>query len=108
MPGFVPLAAHTIDIQFLFPLYHGGPLGVTHYLNNKEEDLSDQLVTAWTNFAWTGNPNGLGNRPWPRYENNRPTKPTYSSENIPLATLTDAQYSAAHKCDFWQQYLLYD
>ena len=108
MPGFVPLAAHTIDIQFLFPLYHGGPLGITHYLNNKEEDLSDQLVTAWTNFAWTGNPNGLGNRPWPRYENNRPTKPTYLSENIPLATLTDAQYSAAHKCDFWQQYLLYN
>src|SRR5205085_9694261 len=24
MPGFTPLAAHTIDIQFLFPLWHGG------------------------------------------------------------------------------------
>lgn len=28
MPGFVPLAAHTIDIQFLFSGYHGGSLGV--------------------------------------------------------------------------------
>ena len=28
MPGFTPLAAHTIDIQFLFPLWHGGILGV--------------------------------------------------------------------------------
>jgi para-nitrobenzyl esterase len=109
MPGFVPLAAHTIDIQFLFPLYHGGPLGIPHELNNKEEDLSDQLVTAWTNFAWTGNPNGLGNSPWPRYKNNQPTKPTYLSENIPvLSTLTDAQYSAAHKCDFWDTILLYN
>ncbi|WP_134486013.1 carboxylesterase/lipase family protein [Methylocella tundrae] len=107
MPGFVPLAAHTIDIQFLFRLYHGGPLGITHYLNNKEEDLSDQLVTAWTNFAWTGNPNGLGNSPWPRYRNN-PAKAIYLSENIPLSTFADAQYSAAHKCDFWQQYLIYN
>ena len=73
MPGFVPLAAHTIDIQFLFPLYHGGPLGIPHSLNNKEQDLSDQLVYAWTNFAWTGNPNGLGNSPWPVYKNNRQT-----------------------------------
>jgi para-nitrobenzyl esterase len=108
MPGFVPLAAHTIDIQFLFPLYHGGPLGIPHPLNNKEEDLSDQLVYAWTNFAWTGNPNGLGNSPWPVYKNNKPNKPTYLSEDIPLANLTDAQYSTAHKCDFWKGVLLYN
>jgi para-nitrobenzyl esterase len=29
MPDFTPLAAHTIDIQFLFPLWHGGILGVS-------------------------------------------------------------------------------
>ncbi len=28
MPGYKPLATHTIDIQFLFPGYHGGQLGV--------------------------------------------------------------------------------
>ena len=107
MPGFVPLAAHTIDIQFLFPLYHGGPLGTPHPLNNKEEDLSDQLVAAWTNFAWTGNPNGLGNAPWPAFKN-KPNKAGYLSEDIPLGTLTDAQYSAAHHCDFWSTILLYN
>ncbi len=56
MPGFVSLAYHTSDIQYLFPLYHGGSDGIIHSLNNKQEDLSDQLVAAWTNFAWTGNP----------------------------------------------------
>ena len=68
MPGFLSLAYHTADIQYLFPLWHGGPLPAsTHPLNKKQTDLSDQLVAAWTNFAWTGNPNGLGNYPWPRY-----------------------------------------
>ena len=69
MPGFLELAYHTADIQYLFPLWHGGPAppSVIHSLNKKQTDLSDQLVAAWTNFAWTGNPNGLGNYPWPRY-----------------------------------------
>ncbi|MBV9334500.1 MAG: carboxylesterase family protein, partial [Solirubrobacterales bacterium] len=57
MPGFVPLAAHTIDIQFLFPLWHGGIFGVPHPLNAQETTLSNELVAAWTNFARTGNPN---------------------------------------------------
>ena len=62
---FESLAYHTADIQYLFPLFHGGPVppSVSHSLNNKQMDLSDQLVTAWTNFAWTGNPNGFGDIP---------------------------------------------
>lgn len=66
MPGFVPLAAHTIDIQFLFPGYHGGTHGVRHSLNARETRLSNELVAAWTNFALTGNPNRTGRAPWPR------------------------------------------
>ncbi|VFU09803.1 Carboxylic ester hydrolase [Methylocella tundrae] len=101
MPGFLSLAYHTADIQYLFPLWHGGPDGIQHPLNNKQEDLSDQLVAAWTNFAWTGNPNGLGNYPWPRYTNNA-VKPAWLIEDLPvLSTLTDTQYSALRKCNFW-------
>jgi len=101
MPGFTPLAYHTADIQYLFPLWSGGPDGIQHQLNQKQKALSDQLVTAWTNFAWTGNPNGIGNYPWPKYtiQNNAPA---WLIEDIPvLSTLTDAQYSALRKCDFW-------
>jgi carboxylesterase type B len=69
-PHRLTLAYHTADIQYLFPLYHGGPAppSAIHQLNTLQEDLSDQLVAAWTNFAWTGNPNGLGNSPWPRHK----------------------------------------
>ncbi|VTZ48697.1 Carboxylic ester hydrolase [Methylocella tundrae] len=105
MPGFQALAYHTSDIQYLFPLYHGGPEGIPHQLNKKQEDLSDQLVAAWTNFAWTGNPNGLGNAPWPAYT---AKTPFWLSEDIPfLSTLTDAQFSANHKCGFWDKVLIY-
>jgi para-nitrobenzyl esterase len=103
MPGFLSLAYHTADIQYLFPLWHGGPSppSVIHALNKKQTDLSDQLVAAWTNFAWTGNPNGLGDFPWPRYTNSS-TGPAWLIEDIPvLSTLTDAQYSALRNCDFW-------
>jgi para-nitrobenzyl esterase len=101
MPGFLWRAAHTSDIQYLFPLWHGGPDGIQHSLNKEQIDLSDQLVAAWTNFARTGNPNGVGNYPWPRYTNSS-TEPQWLIQDIPvLSTLTDTQYSAIRNCDFW-------
>jgi len=103
LPGFKPLAAHTIDIQFLFPNWHGGVLGVNHpaTLTAQETALSDELVAAWTNFASTGNPNGTGNSPWPLYTE-AANAPAVLSENVPsLSTFTLAQWSANHNCGFW-------
>lgn len=106
MPGFQPLAYHTSDIQFLFPLFHGGPDGIPHELKGTQARLSDQLVAAWTNFARTGNPNGFGNSPWPRYEG---TLPLMFAENVPiLLPVSDAQFSNAHKCDFWEGILTFN
>ena len=112
MPGFTPLAAHTIDIQFLFPLWHGGILGVpgasqSAALSKDEQRLSDQLVAAWTNFAKTGNPNESGNMPWPRFANQE-GMPEYLSENVPaLSTFTNAQFGANHNCNFWDGVIVY-
>ena len=112
MPGFTPLAAHTIDIQFLFPLWHGGILGVpgasqSPALSKDEQRLSDQLVAAWTNFAKTGNPNESGNMPWPRFANQEGV-PEYLSQNVPtLSTFTNAQFGANHNCNFWDGVIVY-
>jgi len=103
LPGFNPLAAHTIDIQFLFPNWHGGVLGVNHpaTLSAQEMALSDELVAAWTNFTATGNPNGTGNSPWPQYTE-AAGAPAVLSENVPaLSTFTLAEWSANHHCGFW-------
>jgi para-nitrobenzyl esterase len=108
MPGFVPLAYHTGDIQYLFPLYHGGPQGIVHQLNRQQENLSDELVAAWTNFALTGNPNGQGNMPWPLYKPNKPNVASVLSQNIPaLTAFSDAAFSAAHQCNFWDSILTF-
>jgi len=103
MPGFAPLAYHTSDIQYLFPLWHGGPNppSVIHALDPRQEHLSKQLVAAWTNFARTGNPNGVGDRLWPQY---MPTSELWFIENLNphgLTTLTDSQYAAERHCAFW-------
>jgi para-nitrobenzyl esterase len=106
MPGFVPLASHTIDIQFLFPGWHGGILGVnSRPLNAQEMQLSDQLVAAWTNFARTGNPNGPGNSPWPQFTDQAGAA-AILSQNLPTSgTLTDAQFASNHHCAFWRPIL---
>jgi para-nitrobenzyl esterase len=107
LPGFLPLAYHTGDIQYLFPLYHGAT-GVVHQLNRRQENLSDVLVAAWTNFASTGNPNGQGNMPWPLYKPNKPNVASILSQNIPaLTTFSDAAFSAAHQCNFWDSILTF-
>jgi para-nitrobenzyl esterase len=112
MPGFTPLAAHTIDIQFLFPLWHGGILGVpgasqSPALTKDEQRLSDQLVAAWTNFAKTGNPNESGSAPWPRFVNQEGV-PEYLSQNVPtLSTFTNAQFGSNHNCGFWDGIIVY-
>lgn len=112
MPGFQPLAAHTIDIQFLFDNWHGGPLGVNldqttgvpRELQGAEVGLSDQLVAAWTNFAASGNPNGNGNSPWPKVNG---SSVQFLNENTPLSTESEADYRAAYKCDFWDTQIVY-
>ena len=113
MPGFSPLAAHTIDIQFLFSNWHGGNLGVNidqasgqpRELNGQETKLSDQLVAAWTNFANNGNPNGSGNSPWPKFGKGNGAK--YFVQNIPLSTTSIENFRDAYKCDFWDTQLTY-
>jgi para-nitrobenzyl esterase len=103
--SFAHGAAHTIDIQFLFTDWHGGPLGLLHGLSPQEQALARQLVTAWTNFMYTGNPNLKGNSPWPRYTKG---SEVYLTQNVPhLTTITEAQFRAAHQCDFWDTVLVY-
>src|ERR1700677_1924715 len=128
-----PLAAHTIDIQFLFPGWHGGVLGVqgasqSTGLSSEEEKLSDELGAAWTHFAATGNQSPGGkNSPWPQFVDQSGTKcsvqtgtgpvsyecpdmsvPLFLSEKVPaLSTFTWPSFGAAHNCEFWDTILVY-
>ena len=112
MPGYKPLAAHTIDIQFLFEGYHGGNLGVDldqttgmpRELNAAEIKLSNQLIAAWTHFANTGNPNGTGNSPWPRLTAD--SSGQYLVEDIPsFSTMPVSRFRTNYNCDFFDRQL---
>ena len=107
MPGDEPRAYHTADLQFLFAGYHGGPDGIPHPLSKAQQKLSDEMVRAWASFARTGNPNGAGDAPWPRFTGAE-GKALYLSQNIPASsTFTDAAFVARHQCGFWDSILVY-
>ncbi len=69
--------------------------GAPRELNNKETNLSEQLVAAWTNFAKSGNPNGSGNSPWPKLTADANAK--YFVQDVPLSTTTVSQFRADYK-----------
>jgi para-nitrobenzyl esterase len=58
-------ARHAGEIEYVF-----GTLGSQPTVPWEDEDrkLSDAMMTYWTNFAKTGDPNGAGLPAWPRHE----------------------------------------
>jgi para-nitrobenzyl esterase len=89
-------AAHTFEIQYLFSGYHGAT-GTVHPLNTAQKKLSDDMVSYWTTFAKTGNPNSRETPDWPGYNSN---KDQYQALQLPRPVVTST-YSTRHKCDFW-------
>ncbi|MFP5210935.1 MAG: carboxylesterase/lipase family protein [Acidobacteriota bacterium] len=62
-PGWY--AFHSDDIEYVF-----GTLDTRPGADWRPEDrkLSEQMMSYWTNFAKTGDPNGTGLPEWPRYD----------------------------------------
>lgn len=107
MPGYQPLAYHTADIAYIFTGYHGGPEGVHFKLTSAQSALSDHMVDAWANFARTGNPNGQGNAPWPRWKAGDASPAYLLQKDGWNSVATNAQFAAANNCSFWNTLLLY-
>jgi carboxylesterase type B len=93
----IPYAAPPV---YLFVGYHGGPEGVPTKLTTKQEKLSKHMIAAWANFARTGNPNGAGDAPWPRWNKAGPA--VFVQDDAWNRAQTVAEFSAAHQCGFWQ------
>ena len=96
LPSFPYGAAHTFEIMYLFPLYHGG-LGTPHPLNQAQERLSDDMVDYWTTFAKLGDPNSGYTPYWPNF-----TVPAELVQSLQLPRpVTISTFGTEHQCDFW-------
>ena len=91
-------AAHTMELQFLFPMFRGGS-GVAHPLTPEQGVLAREMVGYWSNFAKTGNPNGGDLSYWARMT---PEQKVLLSLRTPRPVpLQAAAFGADHKCAFW-------
>jgi para-nitrobenzyl esterase len=95
-----PLGAyHTAELQYLFDGadFFVGPTP----LSQKQIQLSDAMVSYWTQFAKTGNPNSSGEPPWAPYS---PVVDEFQSL-IPPTPVVESNFDAAHLCSaFWDTF----
>jgi para-nitrobenzyl esterase len=96
-PTTFPLgAAHTYELPYLFPGFHGGLSGISVKLNPLQEKLSDEMVRYWTTVGAAPRWNG-----WPRYD--------AGQQNILRLMLPKGQvihaerFAMDHHCGFWDQ-----
>jgi para-nitrobenzyl esterase len=63
-----------------------------------QQALSDAMISYWTQFAKTGNPNSPDEPAWPKY-----SKSTDEFQSlVPPAPMTESNFNAFHQCDsFW-------
>jgi para-nitrobenzyl esterase len=99
-PVSYPMRAfHTSELQFLFPLFHGGQ-GTPHPLSAAQEHLSDILVDYWATFAKSGAPSAAGKADlpdWPRY--------SAEQDNVQAIDLPGQKqvggYGKLNDCELW-------
>lgn len=95
-----PLGAyHSAELQYLFPGIDVFGLQVS--LSSEQKKLSQAMVSYWTQFAKTGNPNSLGEPPWSPYS----TSTDEFQSLIPPTPVVESDFDAGHQCSiFWNAF----
>jgi|SRR5580658_75756 para-nitrobenzyl esterase len=96
-----PLGAyHTSELQYLFKGANFFGLPVAE-LSHQQMLLSDAMVSYWTQFAKTGNPNSSAEPVWSPYS----ALTDQFQSFIPPAPVVESNFAAAHQCStFWSTF----
>ena len=96
-----PLGAyHTAELQYLFKdaNFFGLPLAP---LSPEQVRLSQAMVSYWTQFAKTGNPNSSGEPAWAPYSSSG----DQFQSLIPPVPVAESNFDASHHCStFWNTF----
>ena len=100
---FLPLeATHGTELPFLWANLIGTGIPAGAKFTPAEQQLSEQMLAAWTNFAKSGNPNGPGVTAWPRFK----AGAELINQLVPPTPSSNAGFGNEHKCDAWEPLLL--
>jgi len=91
-------AGHTFELEYLFPLYHGGR-GISHQLNPLQQHLADKMTEYWTSLG-----KAADGRLWTKYD---PKSDNYMRLILPEPEMTSGIFGVEHKCAFWDQSGIY-
>jgi len=96
-PSFLPevsfpyKASHTSELQYIFKDFHGAS-GKFTPLNEEQKKLSSQMVSYWTNFARSGNPNSKHLPFWRSFKPNTESTLLFSLSNLSMITAVSDKY----------------
>jgi para-nitrobenzyl esterase len=84
-------ATHASELLYLFKLTWPGQL------DEQQQELSDSMITYWTQLAKVGNPNSSDLPLWRQYHD---ATDEFQSLEPPLP-MSESGFAADHKCNFW-------
>jgi para-nitrobenzyl esterase len=85
-------AFHSAELQYLFNI------GFFFELNASQQQLSQAMVSYWTHFAATGDPNSASTPTWAPYATNA----DQFQSLIPPTPVVESTFNTDHQCDsFW-------
>lgn len=89
-PPFPLGAYHSAEMQYLFDLTGFAPL------SPEQQQFADQMISYWSHFARTGNPNTPGLPTWPTFHN-----PT-NAQSLAPGAIHQVDLADEHNCTFWR------
>jgi para-nitrobenzyl esterase len=92
-PLSFPLGAfHGADVQYLF-----NRNGIPAPFTPDQEQLSETMISYWTEFAKTGDPNSPGRPVWAPYDPATDERQSF----VPPVPVVESGFAADHQCALW-------